>query len=494
MSSLRSYFQRGVAASLRRHGVKVADLQTELKPHQQRVVDRILAEDQPGLVVAHGLGSGKTLTSIAAQEALGLPSNIVLPAALRQNYLKEIAKHTSGDAPDRTITSLQAAATQGAPSAQPLLIVDEAHRARDPGSKTYRALRDAAAEKRLLLTASPFYNHPADIAPLVNIAAGSPVFPADQAEFERRYVAAKQIEPSLLERLRGIQPGEVPILNPRKSKELKEQFAKWVDYYPGSTVDFPSVTREDVRVPMTPAQLKVYDTLVDRAPPWVAYKVKHNLPPSKREAKELNAFLSGIRQVSNTTAGFQREGDPQDPKIQAAFDNLKKQLEESERAKAVVYSNYLDAGLAPYKQRLEAAHIPYGEFTGEMPKEQRDELVRQYNEGKLRALLLSSAGGEGLDLKGTRLLQILEPHWNEEKLRQVEGRGIRYRSHADLPPEEQNVRVQRYLATRPASGVLERMGLRQPGASVDEYLARRSAEKEQLMSQFRDVLPLGSTG
>ena len=36
---------------------KVAKVKTELKPHQKRVVQRI--QEQPGLVVAHGLGSGK---------------------------------------------------------------------------------------------------------------------------------------------------------------------------------------------------------------------------------------------------------------------------------------------------------------------------------------------------------------------------------------------------------------------------------------------------
>lgn len=48
---------------------KLAAVSTPLLPHQQRAVDRLQREDQPGLVAIHGLGSGKTLTSIAAQEA-----------------------------------------------------------------------------------------------------------------------------------------------------------------------------------------------------------------------------------------------------------------------------------------------------------------------------------------------------------------------------------------------------------------------------------------
>ncbi len=471
---------------------KISKIITPLQPHQQRVVDRMQKDDQPGLVVAHGLGSGKTLTSIASQEALGMPSDVVVPAALQANYRKEVKKHVRGKTPKRTIRSMQNIAVKRTPPKNDMLIVDEAHRARETGSKTYQTLAKNDAKKRMLLTGSPFYNHPGDIAPLVNMAAGDHVLPNDASEFNKRYVSQEMMDPGLMARLRGIRPGAVPVLNRTKEKELRKVLGKWVDYHPGSTTEFPAVDREDVKVEMTPEQLRVYDTLMDKAPPWVAYKIRNGLPPTKQESQQLNAFLGAVRQVSNTTGPYQPKEKPQDPKIQKAFDNLKANFATNPNSKAVVYSNYLDAGLNPYRERLQKAEIPYGEFTGEMPKAKRDELVRQYNENKLRALLVSSAGGEGLDLKGTRLMQILEPHWNDEKLKQVEGRGVRYRSHADLPEAERRVLIQRYLATRPRSGIMEKLRLREPGGSVDEYLSSRSAEKERLINQFRGLLPTGS--
>ncbi len=123
-----------------------------------------------------------------------------------------------------------------------------------------------------------------------------------------------------------------------------------------------------------------------------------------------------------------------------------------------------------------------------MSKAKRDELIRQYNDNKIRALLVSSAGGEGLDLKGTRMIQVLDPHWNDEKIKQVEGRGIRYKSHAHLPEDQRNVLVQRYVATRPRMGVLEKLRLKDPGGAVDAYLMQRAAEKEALIDQFRGLL------
>lgn len=469
---------------------KIALLRTELQPQQERVVERIKDPKQPGLVVAHGLGSGKTLTSIAAQEALGMPSQVVVPASLQENYAKERRKHLKGKSQPAQIMSMQNIARKGTPPSAPLMVVDEAHRAREGGTKIQKVLGQNEAEKRLLLTGSPFYNHPADIAPLVNLAAGERVLPNSRADFSKKYIAEEKVRPGFFDRLRGVRPGIRETLNPRARRDLGDTFQKWVDYYPGSPTDFPSVERENVNVPMTKEQLEVYDTMMKKAPPWVAMKIRSRLPPSKQESKQLNAFLSATRQVSNTTAPFNTdpEAEQHDPKIDLAFQKLKEQFEGNPQSKAVIYSNYLDAGLNPYKNRLTEANIPYGEFTGEMPKSKRDALVQQYNEGKIRALLLSSAGGEGLDLKGTRLMQILEPHWNSEKLKQVEGRGIRYKSHADLPPEQRNVLVQNFLATRPRSGILERLHLRKPGGSVDEYLTQMSADKERLINEFKGLM------
>lgn len=468
---------------------KEARLLSTPQPHQKRVADRLSKDDQPGLVAVHGLGSGKTLTSILTEDQLKLPTTVVVPAALRGNYAKELSKHVTGnDHPKVDIVSMQNAALAGSVPGDGLLVVDEAHRARGMDSKTRAAIANNKAKKRLLLTATPFYNHPADIAPLINMVAGKDILPGHRPEFEKRYIKELKQRPGLIGWLRGVKPGKIPTLNPDRAKELQAVFDKWTDSYEGSKVNFPEVKREDVKVPMDRAQRQIYDTLMKKAPFWVQYKVRRGLPPTKQESGSLNAFLGGVRQVSNTTAPFQRIGNPHEPKVEIAFQNLKKTLDSNPRAKGVVYSNYINAGLEPYKKRLDAAGIPYGEFSGQMPKFERDNLVKAYNENKLRTLLISSAGGEGLDLKGTRLVQLLDPHWNVEKLKQVEGRGIRYKSHEGLPPEEQNVLVQRYLATLPRKGLAEKLHLKKPGLGVDEYMVGTADRKDRLNRQFRELI------
>lgn len=472
---------------------KTADIQTQLQPHQQRVLERL--RTQPGLVVAHGLGSGKSLSSLAVAEDTGGTTKVVVPAALQENYRKEIEKHVVAPRADYQISSLQREALTPKDTKRPAvdtLIVDEAHRLRDPGSKAQGAIKQIPAAKRVLLTGSPLYNRPFDMASLVNVAAGSSVFPNDQAEFDRKYIGAKVIDPGWWARnIRGVRPGSVPTL--KNTEELKKHLQQWVDYHENAQEGFPERVEENVEVPFSPEQKKIYDTVMNKAPSWVKYKVRAGLPPSKQEAKDLNAFLSAARQVSVTPGGLQEgltaeQAAQSSPKLQKALERLLEARKANPDHRAVVYSNFLDAGISPYEALLQKSEVPYGKFTGEMRKAERDQLVRDYNAGKTPVMLLSSAGGEGLDLKGTRQMQILEPHFNKEKIEQVIGRGIRYKSHEHLPEDQRRVNVERYYSVENEPGVLGKLFGKKRMGSVDEYLRQLSNDKDQLNQQVRELL------
>lgn len=467
---------------------KIAKITTALKPHQQRVVDRMEDPDQPGIVAAHGLGSGKTLTSLAVQDALGMPADVVAPAALLSNYQKELKAHTSHAKPVHA-ESLEGIARKGGGGLKnPLLTVDEAHRLRNAG-KARAGLKASPAKKRLALTGSLLYNHPSDAAGPINFVAGRQVLPENPEEFTQRYLQDVPLPRSLWDRFRGNPTSYQTRLNPRNVGSLQAALDKYVDYHPGTAEDFPERKDETIKVPMTRSQMKLYEDVGKAQPNWLKKKVLMNLPPTKSEATQLNAFLSGVRQIANTTQGFDAKTTPaHQPKIDRAVSELQSMIAKNPKARAIVYSHYLESGINPYKKKLEEAGISHGAFTGDMPRGQRDQMVKDYNAGKLKALLLSSAGGEGLDLKGTRLIQLLEPHWNQEKLKQVVGRGIRYKSHAALPEKDRNVLVQRFLATRAPYGAMERLHLRKPGYGVDEYLDEMGARKEQLNEQVRGLL------
>lgn len=469
--------------------VKMAAVRTELQPHQQRVVDRLAK--QPGLVAMHGLGSGKTLSSIAAAEKLKGDTGVLVPASLRSNFEKELSKHVSSRDANYEIGSLQGAARGNVPHNKRLLIVDEAHRLRDGASKTTQGVRDANAEKRLLLTGSLLYNRPHDMASLVNIAAGENVLPSARAAFDAKYIGETAVAPGLWGRLRGVKPGSRPIL--KNEEELGERLGKWVDYHENSTDGFPARKDVTIETPMSPQQRELYDGVIGSAPSWAQYKIRKNLPPSKQEAAQLNAFANAARQVSVSPGGFVEGMSAADaakhsPKIQRALSSLQDKIKANPDHRAVVYSNYLDAGIEPYSAALTAAGVPHGKFTGSMTRTERDQMVKDYNEGKLRALLLSSAGGEGLDLKGTRAIQVLEPHWNKEKIQQVIGRGIRYGSHDHLPENQRNVEVEHYRSVADEPGRLGKLFGKKREGRIDEYMSSLSDDKDRLNEQVRALL------
>jgi superfamily II DNA or RNA helicase len=60
---------------------------------------------------------------------------------------------------------------------------------------------------------------------------------------------------------------------------------------------------------------------------------------------------------------------------------------------------------------------------------------------KIKVVLISQAGSEGLDFKAIRQIHILEPWYNMSRNEQIIGRGVRNFSHKDLPFEKRNVQI-----------------------------------------------------
>lgn len=462
---------------------KLADLRTNLQPHQQRVVDRM--RNQPGLVVAHGLGSGKSLTSIAVADELGMDSDIVVPASLRANYSKEIKKHVKGDFAGRIHSMQGLARKKTTPAGKGLLVVDEAHRMRNPNTGTTQTMKGSKHQKRLAMTGTPVYNSPFDIVPLVNFAAGKDVLPASEEAFNKKYIHERQVSPGIIGRMMGLKPGVVKEL--RNKDELRKVLQQWVDFQESGSEHFPSRSDEVHTVTMSGEQDNLYRSLMGKAPAAMRLKVKLGLPPSKKELQNLNSFLSAVRQVSTAVEPFVHSNAKPTPKLLTAVGKLTEAHKKNPKQRSIVYSNYLEGGLKPYAQLLDKAKIPYGIYTGEQPRKYRDELVEKYNRGELPVLLLSSAGGEGLDLKGTRLVQVLEPHWNDEKIEQAVGRAIRYKSHSDLPHEERNVTVQKFMSL-PRQGFFGRLFGLKRDKGTDEYLTSLATGKSTLNDQVMDLL------
>ena len=63
------------------------------------------------------------------------------------------------------------------------------------------------------------------------------------------------------------------------------------------------------------------------------------------------------------------------------------------------------------------------------------------NGEKVKVVIISRAGSEGLDFKNIRQIHILEPWYNLNRIDQILGRGVRNKSHCSLPFTKRTVEI-----------------------------------------------------
>ena len=89
----------------------------------------------------------------------------------------------------------------------------------------------------------------------------------------------------------------------------------------------------------------------------------------------------------------------------------------------------------------------YAMFTGDkqLSPDNRAELEALTTENehgqRIKVVIISKAGSEGIDFKNVRQVHIMEPWYNMNRIEQIVGRAVRNCSHADLPFVERNVQL-----------------------------------------------------
>ena len=121
----------------------------------------------------------------------------------------------------------------------------------------------------------------------------------------------------------------------------------------------------------------------------------------------------------------------------------------------------------------------------------------------IKVLMITSAGSEGINLRNTRYVHIMEPYWHPVRLEQVIGRARRICSHQALPVELRTVQVFIYIMTFTQEqlngpfGIEVKLKDRSNTApflpqSSDEKLYEISMIKENLSSQILNAVKSSS--
>jgi hypothetical protein len=99
------------------------------------------------------------------------------------------------------------------------------------------------------------------------------------------------------------------------------------------------------------------------------------------------------------------------------------------------------------------------------------------NGDKIKVIIISRAGSEGIDLKYIRNIHVMEPWYNMNRIEQVIGRGIRNKSHMLLPLQKRNCSV--YLYGTILENNIE---------SIDLYVYRMAEEKSVKIGKISRIL------
>ena len=174
-------------------------------------------------------------------------------------------------------------------------------------------------------------------------------------------------------------------------------------------------------------------------------------------------------------------------------------IDDSDRGKPT-YALYTGTETSEEKELVR--HIYNGEWD-QIPDNISSELEKiaaNNNMGEIiKVFMITSSGSEGINLRNTRYVHIVEPYWHPVRLEQVIGRARRICSHKALPLALQTVEVFVYLmiftpeqlksdeAIELKRKDLSKLDLNTP-ITTDQYLYEISGIKEKLTSQLTTAI------
>jgi superfamily II DNA or RNA helicase len=579
-----------------------------LLKYYQFVVRRVMTDPEygigsegnaRGLLLAHGMGMGKTIAAAAIAMALWDVRQpvVVLARSLQQNFLDTVAKviaMTQRDLPAEELAARQAAAQarfsfvtldaynmadqlgragtrekgrRGGPAVGltvgaldgKLLIVDEAHNLFraiiNSGSETtnarrfYSMVQEARDLRIVFLTGTPASKDPFELVPCFNMLAGSDLLPPQYEIFTKLYVDREgrrvKNRDKLANRLVGLvsfvthslptepTPGS---LRTRLEDIPVELAAEEAGVEPPESIVAAGPRRErDVgwfperkplvvdRVEMGAEQYRWY--LLAREKEEAEGKGGQGGPRKEgvlaapalalpgAEKKAMRSYFVRSRTIGNYAPPRETRGRPIEeiPPDGFAPERGPKLARVAERAAAapgpiLAYSQFVEHGLkalagflrrAGFVEWDPSAHTSapaYALISGEVDLARRAEIKDAFNAAdnlhgeRLKALLVSKTGAEGLDLKNIREVHVLEPYWDKAREDQVVFRAVRLGSHDMLPREEREVASYLYIAAPNAEILANIPPANREAKTIDELFHDRALTKYEINRDFRKLL------
>jgi len=279
------------------------------------------------------------------------------------------------------------------------VVVDEAHRIKDPHAKQTRACwavgHGKTVTRRLALTGTPIANDPSELWSIGHFI--DPIEYPRKSAFVDRYCLLAWGTYGGLE-VKGVNPEHkdefYQILDPRFRRMLKKIVLP----------QLPPKVRTTRHVELTPKQFKAYreieESLVTRLEDGTLMVAKDDLVAQIR----LLQFSSASMQ--STPEGF-RMCDPS-PKVDALVEIVEERAGRPFVA-AAEHRQLVELAAA----RLEKLHVHHGLITGGQSTYERNAILNSFQSGQLLVLLFTlKAGGTGLTMTAADLIVFMQRSWS----------------------------------------------------------------------------------
>jgi hypothetical protein len=424
-------------------------LRATLRDYQRRGVAWMahLAELGLGGCLADDMGLGKTIQVIALHLQLRGrgPTLVVCPSTLLGTWERELGKFAP-DVPTRryhgagrSLSDLAAdevvLTTYGVVRQDHrvlgeifwgLAVADEAQHAKNPLSRTARALRTLPAATRLALTGTPVENRLSELWSILDWAAPGLLGTLDRFRHDIAVPVERYHDEEATARLARVTR---PFLLRRKKTD------------PGIAPELPQKTENDLVVPLTTEQATLYQAVAKET----LAKIEEADGIARRGL--VLSLLTQLKQVCNHPAQFLHEPGPlprRSGKLAALDELLDVILAEGESV--LIFSQYVEM-CRLIESHLAARQVRTLFLHGGIGVRKREQLVEQFQAGEAQVFLLSlKAGGVGLTLTKATHVVHYDRWWNPAVEDQATDRA--YRIGQDRPVQVHRLVTENTLEDR----------------------------------------------
>lgn len=417
--ALAQMAKRLVEVAGSREEAEPPQLQAELRPYQRRGLAWMadLCDLGLGGCLADDMGLGKTIQLLALHALRGGPTLVVCPTSLLNNWIRETEKFLPGTptrtyhGANRNLDGLQAnelvVTSYGVVRSDSealdavgwnLVVADEAQHAKNPRSRTARALREIRGNSRIALTGTPVENRLSELWSILDWSVPGLLGPL---ETFRRFTALPIERDNDREATQRLNKLVRPFLLRRKKTD------------PGIAPDLPPKLERDVIVPLSPEQITLYKATVEESLVEVA-----EAEGIARRGLVLK-LLTALKQITNHPAQYLDEDGPlaeRSGKLDALDELLG--VADASGESTLIFTQYvkmgnllvdhLGASESEDTQRRSVAMLHGGQSI-----KARQELVDRFQSRDLKVLVLSlKAGGTGLNLTAATNVVHYDRWWN----------------------------------------------------------------------------------